>query len=104
MLTKLDCYKRGLQPYWYIELNGKTYIYNSTRDEAEEFACMQYCIENGVKLEWFDGRTISYYNSSLHWHKEDDDLQWFAELALDQLHEEKLIAAIYAHDIKIIAT
>jgi hypothetical protein len=75
--------------YKYLD-NGTTRI---------EQACMQYCIENGVRLEWLDETTIEEYECN---HSDVRKLliivtneDWLEEI-------QKLIAAIYAHDIKII--
>jgi hypothetical protein len=77
--------------------NPMCYGYGVTSKIALEQACMQYCIENGVRLEWLKSK------------KEDINVSKHIEyhlmdcLLVTSPHS-KLIAAIYAHDIKIIAT
>jgi hypothetical protein len=115
------------------------YIEHTIIDLYIEQACMQYCIENGVKLEWLKNLFNSNYDESepteiindrgeykfiCHYDKHvqhikelfisdtiitirptnitgDRKSDWI--LACDDKFD-KLIAAIFAHDIKIIAT
>jgi hypothetical protein len=72
---------------------------------------MQYCIENGVKLEWL-GNSDSFGNKR-HIYKEkgsiactviNNKITSISYINDDEEKEMQLIAAIYAHDIKIIAT
>ena len=114
---------------WSIE--GVEYFEDadSTDDsKAREQACMQYCIENGVKLEWIvnqwnsiDGLdkiidteiqttyngifirfTFDLINDRTLRLDENGCISQFMMMKHDFL-THKLIAAIYAHDIKIIA-
>jgi hypothetical protein len=85
-----------------------------TKEQAIEQACMQYCIENGVKLEWLCQDVDGDYMKRIL----DDEwidsatfspatpLEAWLEYHLPRImpNSRKLIFAILGHDIKIIAT
>jgi hypothetical protein len=75
--------------------------YQDIKDYQIEQACLRYCIQNGIKLEWLDETTREEYECN---HSDVRKLLIIVtkENWLDEI--QKLIAAIYAHDIKIIAT
>jgi hypothetical protein len=90
--------------------------------QAIEQACMQYCIENGVRLEWIIGLNEKMYfhnGNSICWRHDLDKPQlgtfamikdgllenvsmYYGKNDENYVYITKLIAAIYAHDIKII--
>lgn len=93
------------------------------KDQALEQACLQYCIENGVKKSWLDkwrndiyGEEVKTYKHDLksrycgfacHFDKHNSDNKLEGSTKREKTFydkELKLIAAIYAHDIKIVAT
>jgi hypothetical protein len=82
-------------PYKFYRLKGKDEVVNNKVYNSVEEMYLDYCIENGVKLEWlkFD------YDKDCHIEYNLLDL-----LVVTNTTNAKLIAAIYAHDIKIIAT
>ena len=101
----INDYQRAFSEYSCIEF----------KKSLTEQACLQYCIENGVKLEWFEGRSeYEEYKwmGEEKWYKFNVGLKTI-EVCENKIYEFsvhndsdnkflKLIAAIYAHDIKII--
>jgi hypothetical protein len=79
---------------YYGMLHARKYTMNH---RAIEQACMQYCIENGVKLEWLSIGIKVIYNKT-------KNLRQILSSTLLSDKDFKLIATIFAHDIKIIAT
>ena len=101
--------------------------YQDIKDYQIEQTCMQYCIENGVRLEWLKNmgfeiideqgncKHLASFGNGLHpsWNFPNNKIVTFdfymnsciSELKhryLNHFTYHKLIAAIYAHDIKII--
>jgi hypothetical protein len=96
----------------------------TTIAKAFENFCMQYCIENGVKLEWIIGLNEKMYfhnGNKICWRHDLDKPQlgtfamikdgllenvsmYYGKDDENYVYITKLIAAIFAHDIKIIAT
>jgi hypothetical protein len=107
LIAYIDDYQRAFLEYSCVEF----------KKSLVEQACMQYCIENGVKLEWLK------FNPTIKSHKFND---WIYQndvpkLKIDKVTKQvkeifadekgtlwgtqaKLFAAIFAHEIKIIAT
>jgi hypothetical protein len=111
----------------FVDINGTEYSHHfqynkwiNNEDENLEYICMQYCIENGVKLEWFTnvGFEISGFGNKPKWHLqhhkkgniialiENDIIKEISQTYIDNgdYEQMKLVCAIFAHDIKIIAT
>jgi hypothetical protein len=97
----------GIKLYWYkhkdinfsYEKDGVYSNYDASvftyEEKALEQACMQYCIENGVKLEWLPTHSQGIIKRTT--------LRNVLSSTSMSDEEMRLIAAIYAHDIKIIA-
>ena len=78
-----------------------------------EQACLQYCIENGVKLEWLGKCELTHEdNNQINVFIREKGIDFEYDYAsklisyigevLDDIKILKLLCAIYAHDIKII--
>jgi regulatory protein YycI of two-component signal transduction system YycFG len=120
--TQVDIFKKMPSGFATTKYSYKYLDNGTTRIEQ---ACMQYCIENGVKLEWLkneiNDKICEFYETEFsygitykkeHSHEKEDILNirksdnkvigYSQSILMPKL--DKLIAAIYAHDIKIIAT
>jgi hypothetical protein len=93
-----------------------------SREQHEEIVGLLYCIENGVRLEWIVFHLNEQLEKSIDNHKiillnkstllwicgESREMYDFSKGINNKFYFEwstdKLIAAIFAHDIKIIAT
>jgi len=89
--------------------------YQDVKDYQIEQACMQYCIENGVRLEWLGFNPTIQEHKFTNWIYQNDipklkidkETKTVKEIFADEKGtlwgtSAKLFAAIYAHDIKII--
>ena len=111
--TQVDIFKKMPSGFATTKYSYK-YLDNGTTRKEE--ACMQYCIENGVRLEWLPyiptikehKFTDWVYQDGIPKLKIDKETKIVKEIFADEKgmfwgKNAKLLSSIFAHDIKIIA-
>ena len=101
-------------PYTFYRLKGKDEVVNNKVYNSVEEMYLDYCIENGVKLEWLGKCELTHEdNNQINVFIKEKGIDFEYDYAsklisyigevLDDVKILKLICAIFAHEIKIIA-